>query len=58
MTGEPGGGYWQMWRLGGRSLSLPNAVTHRLVGLEHVPADAVVGWHISSLAGAAPQAEA
>ncbi len=38
---------------------MPNVVTHRLVGLEHVPAaDADVGWHISWLAGAAPHAEA
>jgi hypothetical protein len=38
------GNYWQMFSDGGRSVSLPNAVTHRLLGLEHVPAaDAAVG---------------
>ena len=52
-------GYWQMYSDGGRSLSLPNAVTHRLLGLEHVPApEAPVGWHSSWLAGAAPHAAA
>src|SRR4051812_25676329 len=44
------GSYWQMCSVGGRSLSLPNAVTHRLLGLEHVPAADAVGWHISWLA--------
>jgi hypothetical protein len=52
------GNYWQMCSEGGRSLSLPNAVTHWLLGLEHVPAAAAVGWHSSWLAGAAPHADA
>ena len=50
--------YWQMFSDGGRSVSLPNAVTQRRLGLEHVPAADAVGWHISWLAGAAPHAEA